>query len=293
MIKIDTSLVTKLVKEQFPQWAHLEIRPVKVSGHDNRTFHLGNDMSVRLPSAPGYVPQVEKEQKWLPFLAQKLSWPIPSPLAKGTPTKDYPFPWSIYKWIEGETVTRENVTDLTQFAMDLGGFLVELQSIDASDGPLAGAHNCYRGASLSVYDHESRNAIEKNADVFNSGILTELWNLALDSEWEQEPVWLHGDIASGNILVRNGKLSAVIDFGILGVGDPSCDAAMAWTFFDEGSRKMFKDVLKMDEATWNRARGWALWKALITYEEHKHSNHIKAKEAYDVILTIMEDHFQS
>ncbi len=281
--------MAKLIKEQFPEWAHLEIKPVKVSGHDNRTFHLGNDMSVRLPSAPGYVPQVEKEQKWLPFLAKKLAFPIPTPVAKGTPNDDYPFPWSIYKWLDGETVTRDNVVDLNQFAADLGGFLIELQSIDASSGPLAGAHNFYRGAHLSVYDDETRNAIESNLDVFDETVLTGLWNLALASKWELEPVWLHGDIAPGNLLVQDGKLSAVIDFGILGVGDPSCDAAMAWTFFDHESRTVFKDVLKMDEGTWNRARGWAMWKALIIYEDYKNSDSMKLKEAYNVIQTIIED----
>ncbi len=246
-------------------------------------------MSVRLPSAPGYVPQVEKEQKWLPVLAKKLSLPIPIPVAKGTPNEDYPFPWSIYKWLDGETVTRENVIDLNQFAADLGGFLLELQSIDASDGPLAGVHNYYRGAHLSVYDNETRNAIRSNRDVFDEIYLIRLWELALDSKWERKPVWLHGDIAPGNILVQNGKLSAVIDFGILGVGDPSCDAAMAWTFFDFESRRVFKNVVKMDEETWNRARGWALWKALITYDEYKDSDSTKSNEAYKVILTIIED----
>ncbi|WP_059173176.1 aminoglycoside phosphotransferase family protein [Bacillus sp. FJAT-27445] len=288
-MKIDSALVAKLIEEQFPQWAHLDIKSVKVSGNDNRTFHLGNDMSVRLPSAPGYVPQVEKEQKWLPVLAKKLSLPIPIPVAKGTPNEDYPFPWSIYKWLDGETVTRENVIDLNQFAADLGGFLLELQSIDASDGPLAGVHNYYRGAHLSVYDNETRNAIRSNRDVFDEIYLIRLWELALDSKWERKPVWLHGDIAPGNILVQNGKLSAVIDFGILGVGDPSCDAAMAWTFFDFESRRVFKNVVKMDEETWNRARGWALWKALITYDEYKDSDSTKSNEAYKVILTIIED----
>ncbi|WP_409276247.1 aminoglycoside phosphotransferase family protein [Neobacillus sp. SCS-31] len=288
-MKIDTGLVAKLIAEQFPEWAHLEIKPVKVSGNDNRTFHLGNGMSVRLPSGPGYVLQVEKEQKWLPILAKKLSLPIPTPVAKGKTNDDYPFPWSIYKWLDGETVTRENIVDLNEFAADLGGFLIELQSIDASSGPLAGAHNFYRGAHLSVYDHETRNAIQSNRDVFDETVLTGLWNLALESKWEREAVWLHGDIAPGNILVQNGKLSAVIDFGILGVGDPSCDAAMAWTFFDHESRKVFKDVLEMDEGTWNRARGWALWKALITYEEYKNSDSKKSAEAFYVIQTIIED----
>lgn len=171
----------------------------------------------------------------------------------------------------------------------MGSFLIELQSIDASGGPLAGEHNFYRGGSLAVYDEESRNAIEHNKDIFNEGLLKKIWELALDSEWESEPVWVHGDVAPGNILVKDGQLCAVIDFGILGVGDPACDAAMAWTFFDEASRRIFKKVLNMDAQTWNRARGWALWKALITYNRNRYSNPTVAEESLNIINLIVED----
>jgi aminoglycoside phosphotransferase (APT) family kinase protein len=130
MNNINVGLVVSLIKEQFPEWSDLDVRPVKFSGHDNRTFHLGEHMSVRLPSAASYVPQVEKEQIWLPVLTEKLSLPIPTPIAKGNPSKKYPFPWSINKWLEGETLTQKNINDLNQFARDLGSFLTELQSID-------------------------------------------------------------------------------------------------------------------------------------------------------------------
>ena len=266
---INVSLVKKLIQEQFPEWAHLEVKPVKLSGHDNRTFHLGDEMSVRLPSDAAYAPQVEKENKWLPILSKELSLPISAPIVKGSPSEEYPWPWSINKWIEGETVTKENVRDLNEFAADLGSFLIELQSIDASNGPIAGEHNFYRGGLISVYDEEARVAIENNKDVFDETLLKHLWDLALRSTWDHKPVWVHGDVAPGNLLVKDGKLCAVIDFGILGVGDPACDAAMAWTFFDKNSRNVFKEVLRMDEETWNRARGWALWKALITYDANK------------------------
>jgi aminoglycoside phosphotransferase (APT) family kinase protein len=290
-MNISVDLVVRLINEQFPEWSDLEIKPVKVSGHDNRTFHLGEQMSVRLPSAAHYVPQVEKEQMWLPILSKELSVPISSPLAKGKPNEEYPFPWSINKWLEGETLTRGNIQDVNQFARELGTFLIEFQSIDASAGPLAGKHNFYRGGALAVYDEESRNAIENNKDAFNKHhLLIEIWERALDSKWDLDPVWVHGDIAPGNILVKNGKLCAIIDFGILGVGDPSCDAAMAWTFFDDNSRRIFKNVLHMDEETWNRARGWALWKALITYDGNKDINNAVAKEAYNVIKIISTDY---
>lgn len=130
----------------------------------------------------------------------------------------------------GETVTKQNVRDLNGFAADLGSFLIELQSIDASNGPIAGEHNFYRGGLISVYDEEARVAIENNKDVFDETLLKHLWDLALRSTWDRKPVWVHGDVVPGNLLVKDGKLCAVIDFGILGVGDPACDAAMAWTF---------------------------------------------------------------
>ena len=230
MNHITADLVEKLIQEQFPKWAHLEVKPVKLSGHDNRTFHLGDQMSVRLPSDAAYAPQVEKENKWLPILSKELSLPISAPIAKGNPSEEYLWPWSINKWIEGETVTKENVRDLNEFAADLGSFLIELQSIDASNGPVAGAHNFYRGGLISVYDEEARVAIENNKDVFDETLLKHLWDLALRSTWNRKPVWVHGDVAPGNLLVKDGKLCAVIDFGILGVGDPACDAAMAWHF---------------------------------------------------------------
>ncbi|MBU8733527.1 aminoglycoside phosphotransferase family protein [Cytobacillus oceanisediminis] len=290
MDTINIDLVKRLINEQFPKWANLEIKPVKVSGHDNRTFHLGDHMSVRLPSSEHYVAQVNKEQKWLPKLAKELSLPIQTPIAKGQPNNEYPFPWSVNKWIEGETLTPINIKDIKQFARDLGAFLIEFQSIDTTGGPAAGTHNFYRGGDIAVYDKQCREAIDPNKDTLNTVLLLEMWNLALESKWAKDPVWVHGDIAPGNILVKEGKLNAIIDFGVLGIGDPACDAAMAWTFFDDNSRKIFKNALNMDEETWNRARGWALWKALITYNWNRNSNKTIAEEAYRVINIIQKDY---
>jgi len=289
MDKINVKLVKQLINEQFPIWSHLEIKPVELSGNDNRTFHLGDHMSVRLPSAECYVPQVEKEHKWLPILANKLSLPISKPLAKGSPSNAYPWPWTINEWIDGESLNKENISDLSQFAIDLGGFLKEFQSIDANGGPIAGKHNFFRGGNLAVYDQETRDSIEQTKEIFNKDFLTEIWETALSSKWEYEPVWVHGDIAPGNLLVKNGALCAVIDFGILGVGDPSCDAVMAWTFFDNDSRKVFKNSLNFDENTWNRARGWALWKALITFNANKDIDTPIREESYKTINVIMND----
>ncbi len=276
MPEIDAALVRTLVARQFAQWADLPVRAVAEGGWDNRTFHLGDAMSVRLPSAERYVAQVEKEHRWLPALASQLPLPIPAPLAIGRPDAGYPWPWSIYGWIEGDRASRGAISDLTAFAEELADFLVALRRIDASDGPLAGAHNFHRGGSLAVYDGETRQALNALADELDVSLLTKIWDRALGSSWREKPVWVHGDIAEGNLLVRDGRLSAVIDFGSSGVGDPSSDLVIAWTLFDEPARNAFRARVGLDRQTWERARGWCLWKALITIAEHRHEDREKA-----------------
>lgn len=283
---INVELVKTLIKEQYPKWSNLDIRPVEKSGHDNRTFHLGNDMSVRLPSGYEYASQIEKESTWLPKLKQGISFKIPSPIAKGNPSEIYPLPWAINHWIEGETINYDNVNDLNKLAVDLAKFLKELQEIDASGGPIAGIHNFYRGGDLMVYDKETRYALNTLKNIFPANILENIWDTSLKSKWEHKPVWVHGDVAVGNLLVKNGELYSIIDFGVLGVGDPSCDYVMAWTFFNYESRNTFKRELKCDEDTWNRAKGWALWKALITYDINNENSELSiwAKSTIEEIL---------
>ena len=266
MMDITVDLAKKLIFEQFPQWSHLEIKPVKNSGHDNRTFHLGNDLTIRLPSGKEYEPQIQKEAKWLPVLAQPLSLPITAPVAKGKPTPEYPLAWSINRWLVGETVTHTNV-DLQKFAIELARFLKELEAINAENGPQAGAHNFYRGGDLAVYIEEFEQALTQLPAGPQRNHYQDIWTTALATKWEKKTVWVHGDIAVGNLLVNDGHLSGVIDFGILGTGDPACDLVMAWTFFDSKSRKAFKEEMGLDDTTWQRGKGWALWKALITPDD--------------------------
>jgi aminoglycoside phosphotransferase (APT) family kinase protein len=291
MPEIDATLVRTLVARQFAQWADLPVRAVAEGGWDNRTFHLGDAMSVRLPSAERYVAQVEKEHRWLPALASQLPLPIPAPLAMGKPDADYPWPWSIYAWIEGDRASHDAISDLPTFAEELADFLIALRKIDASDGPLAGAHNFHRGGSLAVYDGETRQALVVLADELDVSLLTEIWERALCSSWREKPVWVHGDIAEGNLLVRDGRLSAVIDFGSSGVGDPSSDLVIAWTLFDEPARNAFRARVGLDRQTWERARGWCLWKALITIAEHRHGDRKKADIHRGWIDRIVADRF--
>ncbi len=265
---IDVPLVRRLVTEQFPQWADLPVRPVAVGGNDNRTFHLGDAMTVRLPSAEGYVASVAKEQRWLPVLAPHLPVPIPAPLGQGRPGAGYPWPWSVNRWLDGTTAGPDTVADLAAFAVDLAGFLIALQGVDTGGEPAAGRHSFWRGAALDHYDDETRKAIAALDGRIDGAAATAEWDAALAARWHGRPVWFHGDVASGNILVRDGRLAAVIDFGTSGVGDPACDLVIAWTFLDVPARDAFRTALGVDDATWQRGRGWALWKALITYDHH-------------------------
>ena len=259
---VDAHLVRRLVSTQLPQWADLPIRRVANEGWDNRTFHLGSQMSVRLPSASAYALAVEKEHRWLPVLGPQLPLPIPAPLAIGAPGEGYPHAWSVYQWLDGEPATLAAVADWTDFATALAGFLVALQQVDPTDGPLPGLHNWFRGGPLATYDKETQRALEALEGHIQTDLASEIWQSALRAPWDERPVWFHGDVAQGNLLVKDGELAAVIDFGTCGVGDPACDLAIAWTLLSGEAREVFRDRLSVDPATWARGRGWALWKAL-------------------------------
>ena len=263
---ISVELVEKLITEQFFEYSHLPISQVFPGGNDNRTFRLGDNLSIRIPSNESYVSQVEKEAKWLPYLASKLSLPITIPIKLGKPSKLLDHPWSINTWLKGQAVTSENITSQEQFAKALAQFLTELATIVSPPQLQAGAHNFYRGGDLAVYAEQTQNSLKSLNSRIDTTIFQKIWVRALKSRWNKSDVLVHGDIAVGNLLVENGQLSAVIDFGCLGAGDPACDLVMAWPFFNKSARQVFKANLPYDEETWNRSRGWALWKALITYE---------------------------
>lgn len=284
-LHITPFLVRQLITEQFPAFSNLSIDPVKVQGHDNRTFRLGPDMLIRMPTAESYALKVPKEQELLPKLAQHLSLPIPAPLNMGSPSKDYPYPFSIYKWMEGESANSLTIDDesLEYIAGQLAKFLNELQSIDSVEGPEPGLHNWYRGAHVSVYDAQARTQIQELETVIDSASSLRLWEQALTSKWEKRPVWIHGDFASGNILIQDNKLSAVIDFGGMGVGDPACDLVIAWTFLKGKSRDIFIREMDLDSDTWARARAWALWKATFELCQIEDKNSAGAKTQKRII----------
>ena len=222
-------------------------------------------------------------------MAPLLPLAIPVPLAMGNPAEGYPWHWSIYRWLKGKTASIERITDLSQFAITLAEFLRSFQRSETTGGPIAGQHNFYRGGPLTLYDLETRRAIAllRNEIDVDAGMV--VWNEALASTWQNPPVWVHGDIAVGNLLVENGALRAVIDFGLMSIGDPACDLVIAWTLFKGESRAAFRAALSLDNATWARARGWALWKALIICAALPGTNPLEAEKSRQIIDEVLAD----
>ena len=247
-------------------------------------------MSIRLPSAERYAAQVDREHRWLPVLSDKLPLPIPTPLAIGKPDDSYPYKWSIYGWIDGDTAIPERIDNMPRFANALSEFLVALRRVDTLGAPGPGAG--HRGGDLGIYNEQTRQAIEilgAESDL-DRELLTDIWNTALASKWNKPPVWIHGDISSGNILVKDGTISAVIDFGSTAVGDPACDLSIAWTMFDEESRDTFRSGVDLDEMTWARGKGWTLWKALIILSGISETNTVEGERSRQTLDRILNDH---
>ena len=297
--EITADVAARLVAAQFPQWAGLPVTPFALNGYDNTTFRLGNELSLRFPRA-SCVPQVAKEHRWLPVLARQLPLPVPEPVAAGSPGAGFPRPWSVYRWIAGEPASTGQVTDLAGFACVLADFLAALHAIDAGGGPPPGAHNFYQGAPLATWDEQTRQLISVTADEIDARAATSVWDTALASTWEQAPVWVHGDLTAANVLVAGGALHAVIDFGGVAIGDPAYDLVMEWEFFTGESAAAFRRGLHLDEATWDRGRGWALWKALAAIGKEKEEGGARAaarrhpgRDPRQIIGLIIADHARS
>ena len=265
---VNASLVRRLVADQFPQWADLEVRAVEEDGHDNSTFHLGDELSVRMPRRNLDADHLAIEHEWLPRLAPLLPLPIPVPVGMGTPGLGYGFPWLVNRWISGHNSSPDLIADLTEFAKDLAGFLNTLMAIDATDAPTPGRITYFRGCDPFFYDGDVRRCLGKLGNRIDARSATAVWEAALDARSDRLPVWFHGDVAVDNLLVDDiGRLCGVIDFGQMAAGDPACDVTIAWTLFTDSSREVFRSELAVDEATWVRGRGWGIWKALLKMEQ--------------------------
>jgi len=287
----DVSLVGRLLAAQFPQWADLPIEPVSSAGTDNALYRLGDDMVVRLPRIHWANGQVDKEHRWLPRLARHLPLAIPVPLAKGTPGEGYPWQWSVYRWLEGETATLERIADPRQLAIDLAQFITALRDIDTAGQLPAGSLRSYRGEPLACRDEETRVAIAACDGLLDVELVTEVWEAHLQiPAWSGPPVWIHGDIQPGNLLAIQGRLSAVIDFGTLAIGDPAVDQIVAWNLLLADSRDTFRESLAVDNATWARGRGWALSIGLVALPYYQSTNPVLAGVSRRAIDEVLADY---
>ncbi|MFF3956955.1 aminoglycoside phosphotransferase family protein [Streptomyces sp. NPDC001890] len=258
---IDTALVRRLVDTQFPRWAGLPLKRLDRAGSDHVIHRLGEELAVRLPRHQGAMGQARKEAAWLPRLAPHLPLAVPVPRGVGEPDFGYPWPWAVSRWLDGEVATVEGLEESADAAVGLARFLAALQRVAPGED-----REGLSVRSLADRDRATRAAIAAVDGTFDAVAMTELWDAALGAPaWDRPPVWFHGDLHTGNLLTADGRLGAVIDFGELGVGDPSCDLTVAFTLMSAGTRAVFRDVLGVDDATWTRGRGWALATGLNAY----------------------------
>ncbi|HWG56480.1 MAG TPA: aminoglycoside phosphotransferase family protein [Gaiellaceae bacterium] len=252
-LELDPELVRRLLAEQFPQWATLPLRRVEPDGTVNAIFRLGETMSVRLPRRDGPTEPRGVEHEWLPRLAPLLPVEVPVPVAQGRPGSGYPWFWEIHRWIDGETAPVDSI-DALLAAQDIAALVSALQQVDPEGAPRG------RGIPLQERDAEMRPWF---ARFRGEHAVLEEWERALAAPpWDGPPVWHHGDLDARNWVVRHGRIVGVIDWESAGVGDPACDVMVAWKLGSAAARDAFRAALPTDDATWDRARGWALSQAV-------------------------------
>ncbi len=285
-VDIDTSLVRRLLAAQFPQWADRRLERIPSAGTVNAVYRLGDDLAVRLPRIDGGVDDLVREGDWLPRLAPGLPLDVPEPLGMGRPAEGFPFPWAVCRWVRGEHAAVRELADPRAAAVDLARFVEAIRRNDPEGAPPG-----YRGGPLAQRDDGVRSAIAQSCDLVDTRAVTAAWESALGApEWDGPPTWSHGDLLPGNLLANEGRLSAVLDFGCMGVGDPACDAMVAWSYLDGGTRPVFRAELGVDDAMWRRARGWALVVGIVALPYYQHTNPEFAGVARRAIDEVLADH---
>ncbi|WP_246257816.1 aminoglycoside phosphotransferase family protein [Amycolatopsis anabasis] len=284
-VDIDEALVGRLVAGQFPAWADLPIEPMASSGTDNAMFRLGAELAVRLPRIPGAAKGVAAEQKWVPLLAPHLPVAMPTPVACGGPGEGYPYPWTVCRWLPGANPAVDDLASPEQLAADLAAFITALRRVDP-----AGAPSSSRGVPLATRDKPTRAAIAASEGLIDTAAVTAVWQDALRlPAWSGRRAWTHADLSPGNLLVHDGRLTAVIDWSIAGVGDPTVDLIVAWNLLPAFARPAFREALGADDDTWHRGRGWALSISLIQLPYYQHTNPALAANSRHVIAEILTD----
>ncbi|NED94908.1 aminoglycoside phosphotransferase family protein [Phytoactinopolyspora alkaliphila] len=287
-IRSDVSLVSNLVAHQFPQWADAAVREVESSGTDNAIFRLGDDLAVRLPRIPDAVDSLRRELHWLPWLSRYLPIPVPEPAGRGTPTEEFPYDWAVYRWIPGADLARTVDVDLDQVAVELAEWIAQLQRLETSGAPIS-----RRAQPINPESEAVPVAIEElSADglITDAASAAAVWEDAIKSPgWKSPPVWIHGDLHQGNMITADGKLAAVIDFGLIGIGDPACDMLPAWTLLSERTREIFRARIDVDDATWLRGRGWGMRFGLGALHVYRQSNPVFAGVGRHAIAEAIHD----
>ena len=260
-IDIDAGLVRRLLADQHPDLAGLPLSPV-ANGWDNAIFRLGDDLAVRLPRRRAGADLVVNEQRWLPELAPRLPLPVPVPVRVGQPSDDYPWSWTVVAWFEGAVAADAALVDPTVEARRLGRFVDALHTQAPSDAPF---NPFSRGQPIAELRPRVVDSIERLGDSIDVGAVAGRFDRLTDvDDWQEPPVWLHGDLHSANVVVREGRIRAVIDFGDITSGDPAVDLAIGWMLFDETALGVFRSSAgTVDDATWSRAQAWALHFALL------------------------------
>jgi aminoglycoside phosphotransferase (APT) family kinase protein len=286
-VDTDVALVRRLLAAQFPHWADLSIDLVDSYGTDHDIYRLGDDLAARLPRIGWATRQAAKEAEWLPKLAPHLPLAIPTQLARGQPAEGYPFEWSVYEWLPGENAIG-TIDDLDQAAIDLAAFVRALRRIDWS-----GAHPRSpgsRGGPLAELDEPVRRSIAELGDRIDGEAAVRSWEESLHaSAWHGPDVWVHGDLLPGNLLVLDGRLAGVIDFGCLNVGDPACDLQPAWNVFAGPNRARYRAELEVDDASWLRGRGWALFQAVVALPYYWDTNPGMIRQASHALAQVLAD----
>lgn len=287
-IAVDEPLVRRLLLRQHPDLADRELALVG-NGWDNVLFRLGVDLVVRLPRRLVAAELVEHEQRWLPEIAKRVSVAVPVPVRVGSPDPEFPYPWTIALWLAGEQASGElasstpaGVSEGATLAADLARFIRELHTDAPPDAPL----NPVRGVPLELRDAAVRSRLESGV-VPNASDLAVVWQTARRARvWDGRPRWLHGDLHPANMLVRDGRLAAVLDFGDMCAGDPATDLATAWLSLDESVRAEFHAALDYDKATWLRASGWVvlLGTAFVTNSADNPAMHRIGARALEQVL---------
>jgi len=253
-VDTDVDLARRLLASQYPQWADLPIERVASAGTDNALYRLGDELALRLPRIDWAVAHVAKEQRWIPVLAPHLPLPVPRPVAAGRPEEWFPYPWGVVEWLPGELATLDRLDDPVQAALHLAGFVAALRRVDVVGAPAA-----RRGVPVRLSDEMVRRGIVGLRGEVDADAVTEAWDRVLATpDHDGLPVWLHADLSYLNLLANDGRLTAVLDWGSCGVGDPAVDSMVAWSLFPPEAREAYRDALAIDDATWERGKGWVL-----------------------------------